>query len=293
MKNNYVKLRTVITVLCSLFACELQAQAQFKMGNVKYIRQGDDGKGDLLSLGFLDGNNVLNVQAGGSVGIGTTEPKAQLHIVSTGTRSAAGQDITHNGLPNIKASFRITESSVSKNYEALFGVQVYGAASSVGSSSYRATNPFFALETSQDDMPIFMQVSNKNVLQVFREQVLIGPNLPFPLDGVIPYTNLGYRLGVRGRIVAESLTCKALSTWADYVFNGNFRLKPLSEVEAYIKKNKHLPDVPAEAELKETGVDVTEMLKIQMQKIEELTLYVIRQEKEIQELKGLLNKKEN
>ncbi len=72
--------------------------------------------------------------------------------------------------------------------------------------------------------------------------------------------------------------------WADYVFEPNFKLRSLQEVENFINTHKHLPDVPAQKEIKDKGLDVGEMQKIQMQKIEELTLYLIEQSKQIQAL---------
>jgi hypothetical protein len=75
--------------------------------------------------------------------------------------------------------------------------------------------------------------------------------------------------------------------WADFVFNDNYRLKPLSEVNTFIKENKHLPEIPSATEVKESeGVNVGEMQIKLLQKIEELTLYLIQQENTIQELKS-------
>jgi hypothetical protein len=76
------------------------------------------------------------------------------------------------------------------------------------------------------------------------------------------------------------------SGWCDYVFEDNYNLKPLSEVEKFIKENKHLPDVPSAKEIENNEVDVFEMIKIQMKKIEELTLYNIQLQKQIDELKN-------
>ena len=67
----------------------------------------------------------------------------------------------------------------------------------------------------------------------------------------------------------------------------------LTDVEKFINENKHLPNVPSEATLKETGLDVGEMQAIQIQKIEELTLYTITQEKKIKELKIQIETQEN
>jgi len=69
--------------------------------------------------------------------------------------------------------------------------------------------------------------------------------------------------------------------WSDFVFADDYNLMSLAEVETYITANKHLPNVPSEAEVLENGRDVANMQAIQQQKIEELTLYTIDQEKRI------------
>ena len=102
-----------------------------------------------------------------------------------------------------------------------------------------------------------------------------------------------YRLSVKGKIRAEEI--KVYNTWADYVFNGDYRLLKLNEVEDFINKNGHLPNVPSAKQITENGLELGEMSKIQQEKIEELTLYLIQQNKEIEELKAqmkvLLEKK--
>jgi hypothetical protein len=69
------------------------------------------------------------------------------------------------------------------------------------------------------------------------------------------------------------------------VFDKNYKLKSLEEVEKYIVENHHLPDVPSELEIKNTEVNILEMQKIQMKKIEELTLYIIELKRELNNLK--------
>jgi len=68
---------------------------------------------------------------------------------------------------------------------------------------------------------------------------------------------------------------------ADYVFESDYNLRTLAEVEEYILKNKHLPDLPSAAELESSGMNVAEMNNLLLQKIEELTLYIIELEKKI------------
>lgn len=90
-------------------------------------------------------------------------------------------------------------------------------------------------------------------------------------------------------VVGEIKTNKVIvtqSVFADYVFEEDYNLKSLNEVESYIKTHKHLPNIPSAKEVKEKGLDTGEMLKLQMEKIEELTLHIIRQQKEIDALKA-------
>ena len=72
---------------------------------------------------------------------------------------------------------------------------------------------------------------------------------------------------------------------ADYVFKPEYKLMPLSELEAFIQKNGHLPNLPTEAEVMENGVNLAEMNVKLLEKVEELTLYVIELEKKIDQKK--------
>jgi hypothetical protein len=94
------------------------------------------------------------------------------------------------------------------------------------------------------------------------------------------------KLDVLGVIRANEIIVE--TGWADYVFENNYALKDLNEVEKYINENKHLPNVPSAKEIQEKGAHVAELMTKMMAKIEELTLYTIKQQKEIDELKTLL-----
>tara|TARA_B110000090_G_scaffold23019_1_gene22614 strand:+ start:409 stop:1623 length:1215 start_codon:yes stop_codon:yes gene_type:complete len=74
--------------------------------------------------------------------------------------------------------------------------------------------------------------------------------------------------------------------WSDFVFDDEYKLMSLAEVETFIKKNKHLPNVPSESEVLENGINVADMQAVQQQKIEELTLYLIELKKELDALKA-------
>ena len=96
-----------------------------------------------------------------------------------------------------------------------------------------------------------------------------------------------YKLAVNGTIGAKSVTIETTSTaWPDYVFDSKYNLKSITELEAFLKTNKHLPNVPSACEVETNGYDVSTMNANLLEKIEELTLYVIEQQKQIQELKA-------
>lgn len=98
----------------------------------------------------------------------------------------------------------------------------------------------------------------------------------------------GWELAVNGKIRAKEI--KVETGWADFVFENNYNLPTIQEVEKHIKEKGHLKNIPSAKEVKENGIFLGEMNSKLLQKIEELTLYTIQQEKKIRELE-LLNKK--
>jgi len=90
-------------------------------------------------------------------------------------------------------------------------------------------------------------------------------------------------LDVNGTIRATEI--KVVAQTADFVFSDNYPLLNLEQVEDYIKEHKHLPDIPSADEMEASGVNLAEMNKLLLQKIEELTLYAIEKNKEITGLK--------
>jgi hypothetical protein len=89
---------------------------------------------------------------------------------------------------------------------------------------------------------------------------------------------------IDGKLVVKSCYVNTTS-WADNVFSKNYTLTPLAEVEKYYQQNKHLPEIPTEKEVIENGVNTSEMITLLLKKVEELTLYTVQQQKEIEALK--------
>ncbi|UII22642.1 hypothetical protein [Fulvivirga ligni] len=101
-----------------------------------------------------------------------------------------------------------------------------------------------------------------------------------------------YKLAVEGKIGAREINVQT-GSWADYVFEEEYSLTPLSELKNYIHINKHLPGIPTSSEVAANGVDLGEMNKKLLEKVEELTLYIIQQSEEIKELKSEVKEMRN
>ncbi len=101
-------------------------------------------------------------------------------------------------------------------------------------------------------------------------------------------TTGGYRLLVKGGMITEKIKVAVASStdWADYVFEPSYKLMSLDKVESFVKENKHLPNVPSAEEMAKNGLDVTLTSAKLMEKIEELTLYMIELNKEVKALKA-------
>ncbi len=101
-----------------------------------------------------------------------------------------------------------------------------------------------------------------------------------------------YKLTVEGRIGAREVKVTLQNPWPDYVFSPGYRLPDLSKIEQHILTYRHLPGIPSSAEVeKNGGIDLGEMNRKLLEKLEELTLYIIAQQKEIEKLKKEMENK--
>jgi hypothetical protein len=90
----------------------------------------------------------------------------------------------------------------------------------------------------------------------------------------------GYALSVNGKVISEEVRVEA-DVWPDYVFENDYALIPLTQLEHFINTNKHLPNIPAANQVQKEGIALGDMNKRLLEKIEELTLYIIQQEKKL------------
>lgn len=107
--------------------------------------------------------------------------------------------------------------------------------------------------------------------------------------GTGPHVN--NKLSVDGKVVTKELVITSGPEWADYVFDDNYKLMALSDVEAYISQHGHLPNIPPASEINSHGMNVSQIAVLQMEKIEELTLHLIMLNKEVDILRSALKQR--
>ena len=158
-------------------------------------------------------------------------------------------------------------------------VSVVVGASAVGSwalSGNGGTNPATQFIGTTDAQALIFKTNNTGQLSIGADgKVKIGSFASPPPDA---------KLAVDGFIYARKLTVTT-NSWADYVFAPSYKLLPLKDVESYIQKNRHLPGVVSAATVAKNGVDLGENQAVLLKKVEELTLYIIQLNKEIEQLK--------
>jgi hypothetical protein len=136
--------------------------------------------------------------------------------------------------------------------------------------------PFLLLGMNAGNNAALLQASNGKDFKFYNGQyalTILGSNG----NVGIGTTNPQYMLAVKGTVGAQEVVVTNTG-WADYVFQPGYRLRPLGEIGAYIKANRHLPDIPSQAEVKQKGVSVCEMQSKLLAKIEELTLHMIQED---------------
>lgn len=96
----------------------------------------------------------------------------------------------------------------------------------------------------------------------------------------------GYALAVDGGIISTKVFIKEVKLWPDYVFSDEYALLDLHELKQYLNDKRHLPGLPSEEEIMENGYDLNEMQVLMMEKIEEMTRYILLLQEEIDQLKS-------
>lgn len=98
------------------------------------------------------------------------------------------------------------------------------------------------------------------------------------------------KLAVNGNILANEIKIKTDISVPDYVFEPDYKIRSLTEIENYVKEHKHLPEIPSAKEIDEKGLDLAQMNLLLLKKVEELTLHLIEKEKKLAEFEDRLEK---
>ena len=202
----------------------------------------------------------MYISTSGNVGIGTTIPQQMLHIVDG----------------NILISRTSTRAPGSTNGSLLFGdtATTLNPAGEWGIEYVNNDNEGYGLNFWK---PWTTSHNSMNNCLFLKDDGNIG----------IGTNNPQAKLAVNGEILAKSVRVNTSNTyWPDYVFGNDYNLMSLRELELYIKTHKHLPGIPSAAEMEEQGdVDLGTMNALLLEKVEELTRYVIDLQNQIDELK--------
>ncbi|RFM36967.1 hypothetical protein DXN04_05575 [Chitinophaga silvisoli] len=219
---------------------------------------------------------------GAKLGINTTTPRAPLDVANTNTDTVTS---ILGRLPDGNSSGDGTFLGV-KAYKAnTYNIPMFGLISKYGGS----LNCGVIFNRGQITGGYLTFLTNNGTEKMRLDS---GGNLMIGVK-----TAGAFKLAVAGTIGAKKLTITQAG-WADYVFQPDYKLPALAAVEEHIHTNHKLPDIPSAQEIETKGLDVAEMQKLQMQKIEELTLYLIEEHKanvklqqEVAELKARLDRK--
>ncbi|WPU94012.1 hypothetical protein SNE25_00540 [Mucilaginibacter sabulilitoris] len=218
-------------------------------------------------LSFFIGspNNTLveqmTITSSGKVGIGKPAPLSLLDVRGDVRLGGSGVNLAPSTGLTLADLANTGQMLIGWNRTGGYGETDFIANQGAGSAGGFA---FYNHDNADAESRLMLIQGNGNVA--------IGTNNP-----------QNYKLAVNGTIHSKSVLID-LNGWSDYVFEKDYKLPSLQAIKAYIDQNQHLPEVPSEEQIKKDGLNVGEMNKLLMKKVEELTLYMIEMKAEIKEL---------
>lgn len=219
---------------------------------------------DLVLYSAGDGELVegIRLNALGNIGIGMDNPETKLHIKGDGLSLRLSPSTYKSVGSEIGMDFRqLTNNGVFRTGGAIKSISTDAYTGGVG-STYDSDLVLFSAEDGELVEGLRINSAGKVAI------------------GTIDFSG-NHLFRVDGSIGAREIKVEA-NGWSDFVFENNYLLPTLEEVEQHISENGHLPEIPNEAEVSENGINLGEMNAKLLQKIEELTLYLIEQNKQIQ-----------
>ena len=246
--------------------------------------------------GFLSYNNNLNLEAasGHYVQIKPRSPYFGLIIREYNSNDFGNFEITSSGLGigyntngaqltiggngnvnvlNDKTNSTIGLSDGSGNVSGKPRLILHQRSDIPHAYIYFNQNLYFVSDGAKGKVPLVLQYDGS-----------VGIGFSPGYASGVNHTN-GYKLAVNGNIHAKAIDID-MYNWSDFVFESDYNLRTLSEVESFIKKNGHLPDMPSTEEVNANGINIGEIQSKLLQKIEELTLYLIEMKKNNEILKN-------
>ena len=250
---------------------------------------------------YTSNGDVIMTAGSGQVGIGVDDPKEKLHVNGAIRGNGTNGAVTlkgDSGYVTIGATSQAMEFNTDKNKfvfnKPINGSGSYGSLNITTTTGHLEFGPmdsgYIRFKTNMSgyhfDKRLFLnagELISTNKL-TFKTNTSTSC-MTMLANGYIGIgtTNPSYKLDVNGTIRANEIIVN--TTGADFVFAEDYKLRPLSEVKAFIQENKHLPEIKSAQEMQENGVGVNELQTQLLQKIEELTLYLIQQEQIIEELR--------
>ncbi|MCE7057178.1 hypothetical protein LZF95_21030 [Algoriphagus sp. AGSA1] len=234
-----------------------------------------------VSLGYAQTNLF---PPSGNVGIGTTSPTAPLNI-QRGTATSQYPSVTSLG--NVMQKLDYGDNSIELGVAAASNSRRMWILAR--HKNYTSYGKYYGTLHLQPDIGDKSNFRGIGIGYTVGTAVSIGTHLAVNGKVGIGVSAPTEMLEVNGTIKTKEVNVTATG-WPDYVFRSGYQLMPLSELEAFIQKNGHLPDVPTEAEVMENGVNLAEMNVKLLEKVEELTLYVLELQRKSEEQDELIRK---